>query len=180
MITITREKLNEAKYFLECMKEKQSDRDPFIYNLSAFLSAARSVTLFMQKEFKHVSGFDNWYASKQASMKSDKNMELLNEKRTITVHEQPVRPRTHIYKSLSEQLYISESILAIITNANGTVKKIKGKPTPTPPATTKKNEKTKWQWYFDEIPEKDVIAICVEHITKLENLVAECEKKFST
>ncbi|MCD6209368.1 MAG: hypothetical protein J7J01_00480 [Methanophagales archaeon] len=51
MTTDTREKLLEARYFLEQMKERQSDQDAFKYNLSAFLAAARSVTLIMQKEF---------------------------------------------------------------------------------------------------------------------------------
>jgi len=43
----SREKLLEAEFFLERMKETQSDRAAFKYNLSAFLAAARSVTWFM-------------------------------------------------------------------------------------------------------------------------------------
>jgi len=66
----TRQKLEEAKYF-------------FKYNLSAFLSAARSVTLIMQKEFGKVSDFKDWYTEKQSMMRSDETMRLLNNKRVM-------------------------------------------------------------------------------------------------
>ncbi|MBC7108976.1 MAG: hypothetical protein H5T41_09395 [Methanomassiliicoccales archaeon] len=61
----TRFKLNEAKYFLEQMKEHADSTEEFAYNLSAFLSAARSVTWIMQNEFKNVPGFEEWYSEKQ-------------------------------------------------------------------------------------------------------------------
>ena len=46
----TEDKLSEAKYFLERMKEHVMDREAFRYNLSAFLTAFRSVTFIMRKE----------------------------------------------------------------------------------------------------------------------------------
>jgi len=179
MITNTSEKLNEAKYFLECMKMKQSDRDAFKYNLSAFLSAARSLTLVMQKEFKHVSGFEEWYAKKRVNMRSDNSMKLLNDKRVMTIHKQPVRPHAHININISEQVSISESISVVITHANGTVEKREKKPI-LPPTTAKTKVKTEWRWYFNELLEKDVITVCEEHVVKLENLVAECELLHTT
>ena len=178
MITDTREKLLEARYFLEQMKERQSDRDAFKYNLSAFLAAARSVTLIMQKEFGKAPGFKNWYAEKQSKMQSDKTMRLLNDKRVMTIHQQPVRPRAHVNVRSSEHITISESISIIITRANGTVERWESKPTP-PPAPAKTNVTTEWRWYFNELPEKDVVTVCEEHIVKLESLVAECESLFT-
>lgn len=53
----TREKLQESEYFLGLMTLTQAERDTFKYNLSAFLSASRSVTLIMQKEYDRISGF---------------------------------------------------------------------------------------------------------------------------
>ena len=58
----TRQKLDEAHYFFEKMKESVEENNVFGYNLSAFLTAARSVTLFMQKEYSDKIGFDNWYS----------------------------------------------------------------------------------------------------------------------
>jgi len=171
----TREKLLEAKYFLERMIETQSGRDPFKYNLSAFLAAARSVTLIMQKEFAKVSGFKKWWAEQQVRLQSDDAMRLLNAKRVMTIHTQPVRPRAHINVGITEHIAFSGSLSITVTHADGTVEHGGSELTP-PPSTPAKTEVTsEWLWYFDELPEKDVIAICEEHVTKLGKLVAECE-----
>ena len=61
-------------YFLAQMEEKQAEQGPFKYRLSAFLSAARSVTFYVQKEFKHTPGFEEWYAQKQEEMRADPAM----------------------------------------------------------------------------------------------------------
>ena len=95
-MTNTREKLGEAKYFFERMIEKQSECEAFQYNLSAFLSAARSITLIMQTEFDKVLGFKEWYANKQTHVLADKTMKFLNNKRVMTIHQKPVRPRVNV------------------------------------------------------------------------------------
>jgi hypothetical protein len=70
-MSATRGKLQEAKYFLQRMEEVQADRAAFKYNLSAFLSAGRSVSFYMQKEFKRTPGFEEWYAAEQGKMRRD-------------------------------------------------------------------------------------------------------------
>lgn len=178
-MTNTKEKLLEAKYFLERMTEKQSDRDAFKYNLSAFLAAARSVTLIMQKEFDKAPGFKKWYSEKQAKMQSDEVMKLLNDKRVMTIHQQPVRPHAHVNVGISEHVVISESISIVITHANGTIERRESKPTP-PPPPAETEATTEWRWYFDELPGKDIITLCQEQIVKLETLVTECESRFTS
>lgn len=46
-MTDTRRKLEEAEYFFKQMKESIEDDKIFSYNLSAFVTAARSISLFM-------------------------------------------------------------------------------------------------------------------------------------
>jgi hypothetical protein len=58
-------KLGEAQYFLGQMRDTVSDHEAFAYNLSAFLSAARSVTLLLQGEFAHTPGFKEWWVREQ-------------------------------------------------------------------------------------------------------------------
>ncbi|MEA3475100.1 MAG: hypothetical protein U9R23_01440 [Candidatus Cloacimonadota bacterium] len=178
-MTDTREKLFAAKYFLERMKEEIADRDAFKYNLSAFLAAARSVTLIMQKEFDKISGFKEWYAEKQSKMRNDETMRLLNDKRVMTIHQEPVRPRAHINVGISEHVTISDSISIVITRADGTVERRESEPTP-PPAPAKTEATTEWLWYFDELPKKDVVTLCEEHVVKLETLLADCESRFAS
>ena len=173
-MTDTKEKLLEAKYFLERMIEKQIDRDAFKYNLSAFLAAARSVTSFMQTEFGKVSGFKEWYAKKRTEMQSDETMKLLNNKRVMTIHQQPVSPLAQVSVNICERVPISDSLSIVVTRADRTVERRESEPTP-PPAPVKTEVTTEWQWYFEELLEKDVVTVCKEHVVKLEALVEECE-----
>jgi len=63
-----RHKIGEAKYFLARMEESLHDREAFLYNLSAFGTAARSVTQCAYEEsrskqrqlwyYKTIAGYD--------------------------------------------------------------------------------------------------------------------------
>lgn len=179
-MTNTKQKLLEAKYFLERMIENQAERDAFKYNLSAFLAAFRSVTMIMQKEFDKVPGFADWYKVQQEQMKTDSNkMKLLNTKRTMTIHQQPVQPRAHINISITEHITISDSMSAILTRADGTVERYDSVPPESLPTPARAETTVQWRWYFDEIPNIDVVAVCQECMTKLEAIVLECEQLFA-
>jgi hypothetical protein len=56
----TQDKLEESKYFLARARENVYDPTQFRFNLSALLSAGRSVTWVMMKEFSGHEGFGNW------------------------------------------------------------------------------------------------------------------------
>ncbi len=190
MITDTRDKLNEASYFLEQMKEKQSDRDAFKHNLSAFLSAAQSVTWFMQKEFNKAPGFKEWYEKKQEVMKQDGDMKVFNKKRRMTIHIEPVKPRARvdvtIYVPTANITVSALPPTVITTKADGTIER-RVEPEPTLSPITPVSDETKaegkavteWRWYFKELRDKDVVTTCEEHLKKLEALVVECESLFS-
>jgi len=187
-MTDTRDKLNEACYFLEQMKEKQSDRDAFRYNLSAFLSAARSVTFLMKPEFHKAPGFKEWYA--KTGVEKDNDMKFFNEKRKMTIHTEPVRPRAKVDVTIyapTANITISALPPTIITTkADGTIeRRIEPEPTLSPVTPVSDETKTEgkavteWRWYFEGLPDKDVVTACEEHLKKLGALVAECESLFS-
>jgi hypothetical protein len=179
-VSHTKEKLLEAKYFLERMTEKQAEPD-FIYNLSAFLGAARSVTLVMQTQHNGAAGFNKWYTQKQAEMQGNKEMRLLNDKRVMTIHKKPVRPRAHDNIRIPETVTVGETASVVLTHADGTIERLESEPTPPPtqarPAKTEMT--TERRWYFNELPEKDVLTICQEYIFKLNTLVEECESRLT-
>ncbi len=178
-MTDTRNKLLEAKYFWKQLKNNQSNRDIFRYNLSAFLSAARSVTFIMQNEFNKVLGFKEWYASNQSAMEKDTTMKILNKERRMTIHKKPVSPHAHVEVGIKEAITVSESISIVVTHADGTIEKRESEPES--PHTPVKTEVTKkWKWYFDDLPDDDIITACKEHLTKLESLVTKCESLFNT
>ena len=55
------EKIKEAEYFFGRMAAEAEQRDNFKYELSAFLSAARSVLLYACKEAEVKPGGKKWY-----------------------------------------------------------------------------------------------------------------------
>jgi len=186
----SREKLLEAEFFLEHMKETQSDRAAFKYNLSAFLTAARSVTLFMQKEFKKVSGFKEWYEEKQAKMKNDSDMTFLNKTRRITIHIKPIQLHAHIDVTISAPtasvIVYAQAPTIVVTKTDGTIERSKPKPT-LPPLTTmtalthtEAQSTTTWRWHFDDLPDREVLTFCEEQVAKIKTLLAECESLFSS
>jgi len=179
-VTDTRQKLLEVNYFLEQMKNTQSSRDAFKYNLSAFLSAARSVTFVMQSEFRRVSGFNDWYSQKQVETEGDDLMKFLKDKRNITVKQEPVRPRALVSVTNNEPpIIINDHMSFVIKRASGTVERSESiPPRPQPQPKAQAQTTVEWLWYFVELPDKDVVSVCAEHVTKLESLVTECESRF--
>jgi hypothetical protein len=90
-IDATRRKLSEAAFFLRKLievRERVASPEPeaFEYYLSAFLSAARSVTLVLQAEQKH--GYDNWFPGWKDALSSDERdlLSHFNTQRVQTVH----------------------------------------------------------------------------------------------
>ena len=172
-MTNTRDKLNEAKYFLEEMKRVSSDTDKFRYELTAFLAASRSITQIMQEEFSEKSGFAVWYTQKQSEMKNSGILKYLHRQRTLTYHKRPVLPSYPI--SATGQSADGAGISVILMGTGSTLDLSSGFVTlpMIQPCTTV-------TYYFDDIPskDKDVIAICQEAVNALEIIVIECEAKF--
>lgn len=168
----TRDKLKEAKHFLEEMKRVSHDSDKFRYELTAFLAASRSVTQIMQKEFSEKSGFTSWYAQKQKDMESNPTLKYLHRQRSITFHERPVLsyPIT-----ITDQVTDRTGMRIILTGTGSSVSLTSAyfPPLVVPPTTSVK-------YFFDDIPSegKDVITICQEAVNALEAIVTECEANF--
>ncbi len=86
----TRRKLREAEYFLRKVRRlgrsPGSVREEFWYELSAFLSAARSVTFVLQAEAK--DEYDTWFKPWKAGLDEPDRvlLEVLNDQRVLEVH----------------------------------------------------------------------------------------------
>lgn len=84
-----RQKFDEAAYFYNGMLAHRTNSVIFPYYLSAFVSALRSVTYYMQKQYAHDPRFEEWYAKKQSEMRSDPVLKLLHDKRNTALHIEP-------------------------------------------------------------------------------------------
>jgi len=91
------DKTNEAHYFLHQMMEHYHDCDRFRYSLSAYLQAARAVTLLLQAEVAHRKDFAMWYAPWQQKMKNNPDLQLLNSERVRVVHKETLVPASTMF-----------------------------------------------------------------------------------
>jgi len=60
-----RQKFSEAAYFYNGMLPHRTNPVVFPYYLSGFVSALRSVTYYLQKQYAHDERFKEWYAQKR-------------------------------------------------------------------------------------------------------------------
>ena len=81
-------KLLEAEYLLNQMIALQGDYYKFTFNLSAFLSAARSVLYFMREELKG-SKNQTWFDNK---MNSTDILKFFKSTRDLNIHIRPCNP----------------------------------------------------------------------------------------
>ncbi|MCF7869888.1 MAG: hypothetical protein K9M01_02080 [Candidatus Omnitrophica bacterium] len=172
-MTNTRDKLNEAKFFLLEIKKVVPHPNKFRYMLTAFLAASRSITLIMQKEFDKKSGFSDWYNKKEEEMKKSPVLKYILKRRNLALHQRPVlqypigisetitdQKRTNIVLTGTGSSIASSSVYFMSFSR---LKPISGA-----------------KYYFDDFMnrEKDVISICKETIMIIEDIVDECENKF--
>lgn len=99
----TRYALEAAKYHLNMMEKTIDNVDRFSYNRRSFLSAARNITLSMQKQFKKSTGFEDWYETKRELMKNDECLRSLNEERQKCVHNKNrIEDMEYFFKLMSD------------------------------------------------------------------------------
>lgn len=101
------DKIKEAEYFYKQILNTQEDSEAFKYNLSAFLSAARSVLQFARKEALTKPKGQYWY---DTSVSKHPVISFFKNKRDINIHREPVKIRKDITLTLTEALSLSVSI----------------------------------------------------------------------
>jgi len=128
-----KEKLAEAHYFYGRMSEELHNRSSFVFNLSAFLSSARSVLQFANKEAKLKSGGHLWFDN---HMNRSPILSFFKAKRDINIHEEPVKPLLHAEEILTGTVHFSGSLS--ITHFDATEKVLYQSPSEIPEPKAKK------------------------------------------
>mgnify|MGYP000854142803 CR=1 FL=1 len=113
----TREKLDEAKFFLKEMK-KNEDNSSFDYYLSAFISSARSVIWIMRSEHSHLEKWKGWYDSLSISSEEEVFLKKINGIRIRCEKIKPLQTKVAIELSLPLGFESKELEEFIKNNAN--------------------------------------------------------------
>lgn len=181
--TNTRHKLNEASFFLSKLDEHYHDnvrnlitgeRQPpvFSYFLSAFVSAARSVTWIMRSEYAKIAGWEQWYQSKQVIDEERALLKLFNDLRVRSEKSEPLLPG-YLLRFANEpgaperDLRVPRIRVSIRSADEGDDRIIQD------------GEVVAWTWTLDELDGQDVLAACRGYRALLSALMDECEARFA-
>ncbi len=168
---IERDKLEEAKYFYDRMLEVQMNREFFTYNLSAFLSASRSILQYAYNKIKNDSDKKQWYnnwISKSPVLK------FFREKRNINIHEMPITPSKYYEVTLKETIYVSDSV--IISSGDKKISSQNNKSLPSKKDDHTPNVKIMYK-FSDWSGDEDVLTLCRIYLQELEKFIDEGIKK---
>ncbi len=177
----TRQKLHEAQYFLSKLDEHYFDHvqgivdeEPappiFAYNLSAFLSAARSITWVMRHEYISVTDWEEWFKSQEVSETHQDLLKIFNDLRIRTNKIEPLQ-LGHSIRFVGEQRAKDKD--PRMPRLKVTIRSADEKET-----LIHSGEVAELLWTLDDFDGEDLLQQCKEYTELLRVLVENCEKKF--
>ena len=169
-------KVTEAKYFYSQMSSNFEDRDKFAYNLSAFLSSARSVPQYALEEAKIKTGGQAWYDSQIAASSI---LPFFKDKRDVNIHAEPVKPIKQVTATTTAKAAIRVSASVIVKDANGNIKyqssSEPSEPKPQSPSLSSQGAGSltiRWK-FSDWSGTEDIMTLCRMYIAELERFVKD-------
>ena len=176
----SRRKLDEAKFFLEKLEEPHCTFPDFNYYLSAYFSAARSVSWVLKAEHGKKVGFTAWYNSFSASSDDEAFMKVINSIRVRTEKHEPVDAVPALIAGIPIHASVPETHrakeLALRSKRSMTHNISDGLKVTLKPAQTSDYENNGIERHLPEFPNYDVTIACHRYYLLVERLVVECEK----
>ena len=160
-MTDTSQKLMEADRLLRRMIQSQGRPDVFKADVGAFLDAVRRVPSMLLKEFGACPVFMKWYEKRWASVNANRSVKVLISGEAMDIRPRPARGDVNGDTPLTESVSIATSCgdgMTVLYDP--------------PPSAVQQH------WYFDVIPEMDVVAVCEECMDSLKSMVSDCERVF--
>lgn len=168
-------KLAEAHYFLSRLNSSLPNPQAFSFELSAFLSAARSVLQYALDEAKTKPGGQAWYSGHVQQFPS---ISYFKDKRDISIHVEPVVPNRHINVGLTESVSIHESLSLILIGQEGNVIEEQTVSSPAPAAATPSTSSVSVSYRFsDWAGTEDVETLSQQYLAAIEAVIQDGHAK---
>ena len=165
-------KLLEAKFFYDQMVAYQTKSIEFRYNLSAFLSASRSVLLYAFEEIKSIPARKRWY---DTYIPAHPPLGFFKDKRNINIHDRPISLNLHV--TFTESVSLSSSITIIHRDKEGNIinqETVNDKPTE---QKTASKIPPQIQFFFtDWTGTQDVFALSQLYLVELKKFIQEAKQ----
>jgi len=194
-VSRTQEKLNEARFFLGKLDERNVRTDErwqvtpeLRYYLSAFISAARSVTWVMRSEYQGTSGWNDWYDSKKPVDEGVRFLKGINDLRVRTEKLGPLEfhymvslviPNDFVTRELEESIEKNQGKNVAFTVTVSDDESMSQATT----IVTDEGFRTMMKIdrlyiSLDGFLDDDLIDVCRKYCSIIERLVIECETQF--
>jgi hypothetical protein len=169
------QKLDEARFFIGAMTTSVEDSMAFRFNLSAFLSAARSVLQYALEETKSKTGGQAWY---NAQMVSNPVLRFFKDKRDVNIHERPVDTPATINVTVTDVIGFSDAVLIREFGADGILVTERGLGAATPAVVTCPPPSVSRRYNFpDWTGQEDVLQLCRDYVMAVESVVSDGRSK---
>jgi hypothetical protein len=187
-VTDTQYKLLEAHFFLGHLKRSVGKFDTFNYYLSAFISAARSVSDVMKREYtRKAPGFEEWMKKVECDRTKEEQelFDLTIDMRDTNVHEGRLKARATYKVKLSktdrERFAKSPLVGNLMVVFKGPMRACRMgivNPKTGECDTVSVVKVMQTRRYVDDRPNEDVLATCQRAFELLVPFVYECTKRF--
>lgn len=183
-VTRTEYKLEEARFFLKHLEEHWRHVPNVDFYLSAFVSAARSVTWVMKSEFGKVPGWEEWYDARKPSQEVRALLKQMNDIRVRSTKAIPIRTRTTAKVNIRPE-HVTPELMELLQNEGKDLVNLEPVDAGNTNFLVKHGDRVLARAYLEkaehELPEfagKASKDICRMYLQELESLVKECWERF--
>ena len=176
---IAHEKLAEAQYFRHWMNECVNVPVHFRYELSAFLTSARNVMIYLLKECKRRDCQNKnrdcrkWY---DHQMGSNKTLKFFRCKRNLNIHDRPIESQQLVKLKAKETVVLEDSVSIIrSTDEDGKVvgpEAIEHAPSALVPTKIERTVD-----YLFSPGQENVLELCDMYVAELQVVLTEWDEK---
>ena len=159
------------------MFKNKRNRDNFLYNLSTFLTAARSIFQYSLEEAKSKNNGQLWYDN---YISDDKILKFFKKKRDNNIHVSPIKSKREAGLTTSGELITTGSLSAKLIKANGCIidlgelKSTKNNLSESNLNKEKSLPKIRYKYLFNDWSgNEDVLTLCKIYLKKLDYFIKE-------
>jgi hypothetical protein len=183
----TRNKLDEAHFFLQQVETNYLQNPAFDYYLSAFISSARSVLWIMRSEYHDVSGWESWYESRKPTLDEELLLKKTNDIRVYSEKKGALKTNFQVSINISKERLTEELRHALEKLPFGKKLTITVAPIDGEWESSTRTEKDSIEFVgnldkvsraLNEPFDDDTLDACRKYYHFLEQIVFECETHF--
>jgi hypothetical protein len=162
------DKIEEAVHFLDRMSQS-SDPKSFRFELSAFLSPARSALQYALEEARTKNDGQAWY---ETQVSGKVVVKFFKDKRDVSIHRKPVVPTVSANLAVKENVRVAESLHLQVLNSDGEVVREVSVRSESPPLPPPQPPTIRYTYSFtDWTGPEDVLTLSRRYLEEVQSVV---------